>query len=61
MHCICIAAHSAQRVAIRFPNNMSMTVFQLFPNRSDTGTVNAVRRCWQAAKSIRNKSIRYAL
>ena len=28
---VCIAAHSAQRVANRFCNNMSMTVFQAFP------------------------------
>ena len=50
-HCMntlnCIASHSAQRVANRFRNNMSMTLFQAFPRSLRYITVNAVHR-WQA-------------
>ena len=44
---VCIASHSAQRVANRFRNNMSMTLFQAFPPSLRYITVNAVHR-WQA-------------
>ena len=65
---VCIAAHSAQRVANRFRNNMSMTVFQAIPqslrySHCGAQVLASVENSHLhiIAKSIRNKSIRCAL
>ena len=59
-----IAAHSAQRVANRFRNNMSMSVFQafpqslrLFPNRSGFSP----RQAWKTVIYIllRNRALQF--